>query len=283
MGEQLKNSNYRPALIGIGLVLVLLIGVLIGVGFSDDGDSPSATGSKATTSPNQTASPSPSRTAKPSRMPTPKPTPKPRPVTVEYSCSAGVGSPKLTFSHMKDAWAAAPLEICDATELGAGTPSELELQALTTAYGPDGKRESLRFLYSICAKTAGIPIDRIVSGAQGAELEGAFLLCPDHPMASTIQANIVTGKDLSAKQADNENAAAEGRLVGEGSYLVGVDVQPGTWQSMGEKVEDCYWEVSDAQGNIIANNFIRIAPQFTIEIPAGASGFTVRGCSFKQM
>lgn len=279
----MKNSNHRPALIGIGLFLVLIIGILIGVGFSGDGDSASATGSKATSSPSKTASPAPSRTAKPSRTPTPKPTPKPRPVTVEYTCGASVGSPKLTFSHVKEAWAAAPMEICDATEIGAGTPSELELTALKTAYGPDYKRDSLAGLWGICAKTAGIPIDRIVSGAQGAELEGAFLLCPDHPKAATIQANIVTGKDLSAKQADNAKAAEEGRLVGEGSYLVGVDVQPGTWQSMGEKVEDCYWEVSDAQGNIMANNFIRIAPQFTIEIPAGASGFTVRGCSFKQI
>ena len=173
--------------------------------------------------------------------------------------------------------------MCDVTEVGSGKPSAIELQTLTTAYGPDYKRDSLRILYSICAQTTGIPVDRIVSGNQGVELEGAFVLCPDHPMAATIQANIVTGKDLSAKQADNDKAAEEGRLVGEGSYLVGVDVQPGTWQSIGEKVEDCYWEVSDAQGNILANNFIRIAPQFTIDIPVGAAGFTVRGCSFKQI
>lgn len=272
-----------PNIAVLGLALVLIIGVLVGVGFSDDGSSASATGSKATSSPSKTASPAPSRAAKPSGTPTPKPTPKPRPVTVEYTCGASVGSPKVTFSHVKEAWAAAPMEFCDATEFGAGTPSELEFTALKTAYGPDYKRDDLEILWGICAKTAGIPIDRILSGAQGAELEGAFLLCPDHPKAATIQANIVTGKELSAEQADNDKAAEEGRMVSEGSYLVGPEVQPGTWQSAGEKVENCYWEISDAQGEIIDNNYIRIAPQFTIEIPASASGFTVKGCSFRKV
>ncbi|WP_143588209.1 hypothetical protein [Tersicoccus phoenicis] len=51
-------------------------------------------------------------------------------------------------------------------------------------------------------------------------------------------------------------------------------------QSIGEKVTQCYWEVSDAQGNIVANNFISVAPKFRITIPATASGFTARNCSF---
>ena len=44
---------------------------------------------------------------------------------------------------------------------------------------------------------------------------------------------------------------------------------------------DCYWEVSDESGNIIDNNFISIAPQFTINIPSSASGFTNNGCTFQ--
>jgi hypothetical protein len=46
-------------------------------------------------------------------------------------------------------------------------------------------------------------------------------------------------------------------------------------------VENCYWEISDAQGNILANNFISVAPQFTIVIPASAAGFTVEGWGFR--
>lgn len=191
---------------------------------------------------------------------------------------------------MEDAWSAGPFEYCEALTLDAATgladktkPSEFQLTALATAYGTetDRGRPSLNRLYGICAQTAGTPIDSVVGAAETAELEGALMLCPEHPKATAIQANIAAGKELRAAQEEVAKATAEGRLVGEGSYLVGPDVQPGTWQSVGDKVENCYWEVSDAQGNIMANNYIRIAPQFTIEVPTSASGFTVRGCSFK--
>ena len=72
-----------------------------------------------------------------------------------------------------------------------------------------------------------------------------------------------------------------GKLVYTGKYLVGKEVQPGTWQSQGDKVEDCYWEISDAKGEIIANNFISVSPQSTLTIPASAAGFTVKGCGFR--
>jgi hypothetical protein len=57
------------------------------------------------------------------------------------------------------------------------------------------------------------------------------------------------------------------KLVYTGKYLVGKDVVPGTWQSQGDKVGNCQREISDAQGYILANNFISVAPQFTIIIP----------------
>ncbi|KQR64136.1 hypothetical protein ASF98_11590 [Arthrobacter sp. Leaf337] len=99
-------------------------------------------------------------------------------------------------------------------------------------------------------------------------------LCPDHPKRAELEASAAAGVAL-------ESDRANGKLVYSGKYLVGKSVQPGTWQSQGEKVEDCYWEISDAQGNILENNFINIAPQFTIYIPATASGFTVQGCGFR--
>ena len=100
------------------------------------------------------------------------------------------------------------------------------------------------------------------------------ILCPDHPQAAMIQANIdaVTGQS---------QALADGHYASPGSHLVGSEVQPGTWQSVGDRVTSCYWEISDSQGNIIDNNFISVAPQFTITIPSDAAGFTNRGCAFE--
>ena len=129
----------------------------------------------------------------------------------------------------------------------------------------------LRHRVAICSTTSGYPWDfDALSPDQGAEAAGALLLCPDHPSAGSVPAVV-----------DTDQLRSEGKLAGEGSYLVGAEIQPGTWQSQGDRVEDCYWEVSDAQGEIIDNNFISVAPQFTITVPATAAGFTVSGCAFR--
>ena len=41
---------------------------------------------------------------------------------------------------------------------------------------------------------------------------------------------------------------------GDGFYLVGVDIAPGVWRSKGTG-DDCYWEVTQADGDIIDNHF----------------------------
>ncbi|NLE83881.1 MAG: hypothetical protein GX603_05140 [Chloroflexi bacterium] len=41
---------------------------------------------------------------------------------------------------------------------------------------------------------------------------------------------------------------------GNGFYLVGTEIAPGVWDSDGSG-DRCYWEVSNAQGDIISNHF----------------------------
>lgn len=41
---------------------------------------------------------------------------------------------------------------------------------------------------------------------------------------------------------------------GDGFYLVGVDIAPGVWRSTAGS-DNCYWETSKANGNIIRNHF----------------------------
>lgn len=209
-------------------------------------------------------------TSTPTSTPTPTPTPTPvsTGLTYELSCSINTTG-QTTFTDYRAAWSQ-PFDLCYAVS-ASGTPSAAE-KAAADGYSEDA--DGAQHLYGLCATTAGHYVEESVSSSQATEITRALSLCPDHPKRAQLEANAAAGL---AEEADHAN----GKLVGPGKYLVGKTAQPGTWQSQGEKVEDCYWEISDAQGNIIENNFISVAPQFTIYIPPTASGFTVRGCSFR--
>jgi hypothetical protein len=75
------------------------------------------------------------------------------------------------------------------------------------------------------------------------------------------------------------------RVYSSGKYLIEYStpqkrgtVPPGTYQTSRSRVADCYWEISDSEGNILDNNFISVAPSITVTVPASASGFTSRNC-----
>lgn len=192
------------------------------------------------------------------------------------------------FTSYEDVWAAAeksgtPVDYCDTTQLYS-TVSDAEAEALRTAYGDDAQASSLGTLYGICAQTGGIPIDETLNGSQASEARGALMLCPNHPKAKTIQASIAMGDAADAQAAEDEQAKKDGRLItGDGAFLVGSEIQPGTWVTTGDKLIDCYWELSDAQGNIIDNNFVSVSPQLTVTINEGVSGFTTQGCGSWRM
>lgn len=230
------------------------------------------------------ASPSPSRTpVKPVEL-TPVPVPTPESIQMTYSCRQGYTTTYDRYTSYEELWALPGGGGKCSTAQSLGEPSELEVQALVAAYGDDYKVDSLKHLYGSCGMTE---FSTGWNGSTSQELLGSTLLCPNHPMAADMKATALAGIELHAKstaeEAASKKATAEGRQVGPGNYLIGVDVQPGTWQTVGEKVTDCYWEVSDAQGNILANNFVSTAPQFILEVPAGPGGFTVQGCAFRQV
>lgn len=184
-------------------------------------------------------------------------------------CKADRGA-KTTITNFRTAWSQ-PFDLCLVTS-ATGTQSAAEKAAGAASGGSSS--DTVKFLYALCATTAGHYFSGSVSAAQAKEVAAALTLCPDHPRRDVLEAGAADGISLEADRAN-------GKLVYSGKYLVGKEAQPGTWQSQGEKVEDCYWEVSDAQGNIMANNFVSISPQFTITVPASASGFTVEGCGFR--
>ncbi|MBT2548937.1 PASTA domain-containing protein [Arthrobacter sp. ISL-65] len=216
--------------------------------------------------PVEASSPKPTNTAVKA---SPTPTPTPTGLSYAHSCSIGGAGATEIYDYRK-AWSK-PFDSCmDSSTSGTQSPAENKAAAMAGYTDPD----DAKYLYSICAQTAGHYLTGDVSGDQTKEVKAALTLCPDHPKRAQLKANVAAGEAL-------EEDRANGRLVYSGKYLVGKDVKPGTWQSQGEKVEDCYWEISDAQGNILDNNFISVAPQFNIYIPATASGFTVNGCGFR--
>lgn len=282
-----NNIIFVGGLAGVAVLLIaVLVGVLIGSGSSSESAADGGTATAEQTS--RTVRP----TAVHDRFKTPQPTVKPtkeqQPAAASVdtiSCFSRSLGKSEKFSTVQEAWSRNGADgYCEVTMSDLHRASEQQLLALETSYPDNEDRiEALDTLYGICASMSGIPIDNVVSGRQAQELAGAFMLCPDHPKAAQIENNIASGQVLLAEEQATKDAIASGRQQGSGKYLIGVDVEPGIWQSVGEKVQDCYWEISDAQGNILANNFISVAPQFTIEVPAGASGFTIEGCTFRKI
>lgn len=268
----------------VGVMLAVLIAAVVTLVSLAGSDSMAGSAKPSASAAKATASPAPSRTpVKPAEL-TPVPAPTPESIEITYSCRQGYTTNYDKYSTYKDLWALPGGAGHCSTSQSLGEPSELEVQALVTAFGDDYEVDNLSLLYGDCAMTE---FDTGSTGVTAQPLLGATLLCPEHPMAAEMKATALAGVELKAKtdaeRAASEKATAEGRQVGPGNYLIGVDVQPGTWQTVGDKVTDCYWEVSDAQGNILANNFVSTAPQFTINVPAGPGGFTVQGCAFRQI
>ena len=75
------------------------------------------------------------------------------------------------------------------------------------------------------------------------------------------------------------NAAPATSITGDGTYRVGVDIQPGVYRTQGGS--GCYWErlagFSGSLSDVIANNF-GAGPQ-VVQIAATDAAFKTAGCS----
>lgn len=116
-------------------------------------------------------------------------------------------------------------------------------------------------------------------------------LCPSHPQVGQwkqLSQKLPAAEakaDAQRQQADRDMENREnGGYASDGQkYLVGKDLQSGLYQTVGPQVENCYWEMTDATGETIDNNFISVAPQFELYIPATAAGFTIDGCNMTRI
>lgn len=66
------------------------------------------------------------------------------------------------------------------------------------------------------------------------------------------------------------------RFWGTGVYIVGSDVQPGTFQASGD-IKDCYWARLDEAGEIIDNNFVSAASQVQLTVEPSDYSLSIEG------
>lgn len=123
---------------------------------------------------------------------------------------------------------------------------------------------------------------------QGATVHGASLeMCPNHPQVDSWQIqvdNLTRETATEAEEAEHRKAVRDGLYAEDGGhYLIGSELKPGLYRTVGTKVTDCYWETADAQGNIIENSLVSTAPQFELRIPDTAAAFTIRGCEMERI
>jgi hypothetical protein len=204
--------------------------------------------------------------------PAPRAPAEPAGADVEIVCYSNDNSTDITGTpaDMEAFWARKLTSCFDSTS--TGTPSPLEQKALKTAYPKDPDVDPLSTLYGICAendKKWGNYIRTAGSPDQLREMAGALVLCPNHPQKAKVAKFVKIAEG-------NNTLEAQGRIFYDGTYRVGKKIAPGTYfaEPRGDK---CYWERTDAAGNIIDNNF---SSGLRVEMTVRSSDYSVRvdGC-----
>lgn len=217
---------------------------------------------------------------------------EPQPFTIGMNCYVTSGDGDLsahteridgvTSQNFRDTvWKTGKSVSCNSEgedSTATGEKSTTDYEALKTAYGDhaDDTEYGMGVLYSECASTSFIPLSLPTMGeGQAKELLGALVLCPDHPRAEEIRQK--AGAD-TARLAEIQTKRQQGLIKDAGTYKVPDEMSTGTWKTMSDKVENCYWEMQDANGQTIDNNFVSAGIAQTITIPDGVAGFSSEGC-----
>lgn len=239
-----------------------LLGVVLVAGLTACGGEPESAPEPTAT---VTVTATPTQTATPTPTPTPSPTTQPKSgVTVIYKCEGE------RYESIEDAWVGQHASCIDTSAHGA--PNQRERAAVRLAYGK--KRAAVRdvaILYGICGENNPdwpilFPGDTY-SSEWARELRGAVLLCPNHPNFDQV------GPALAAT--DKAVARSKNQMT-DGTYVVGKDVNPGTWVAS-SPTGTCYWERTDGDGNIIDNNFSSGA-RVQFRIRSSDYSVSVEGC-----
>lgn len=109
-----------------------------------------------------------------------------------------------------------------------------------------------------------------LSPEQITEVQGWLAECPALPDAKALRAAVERSQKANAQTARGERFLA-------GTYVVGKDIKPGTYV-VDQASAGCYWERTDATGEIIDNNFVAGSTRVQVTILASDYSFTNEGC-----
>jgi hypothetical protein len=188
-------------------------------------------------------------------------------VDISIECGSDFGYNSHSYEN---AWQGRH-DSCDGTANG-GTIDSDELAALQKAYGSDtNDYDAIATLYAICAQNSPDAYNDLPwSEAQVDEVNGALMLCPQHPQAKGIRKSMAAAKALDAER-------ARGVRFGDGQYRVGKEVKAGRYEST-DVSDGCYWERQDRNGDIIDNNFVGSANRVEVLIRSTDYGFETNDC-----
>lgn len=226
--------------------------------------------------------PEPAAAVTPRATPTPTPTPEPDPEPYVYTVTCTSENGATISNRAFTVFWNSPVPFyessCEVART-SGDENSPEQRAALAAYsnaglGSASSPASIETLYRLCVSPTLSLIDgiRLASIPQVEERAAALLLCPDHPAAATFQA-------AAAELQGDAAAEAAGERFGSGTFRVGTDIQPGRYVVERDTPFDgCYWERTDAAGEIIDNNFINSG--FRVEVTIGANdySFYADGC-----
>lgn len=192
----------------------------------------------------------------------------PRTVTVECDSTVyTIPAPDEGLPDFTAVWSA-KADYCDGDTI---TPVTALEQAAYKTSRYDGN--NIGTLYGICA--ANHPSDVYASPGFAAsdeqipEITAALMLCPKHPLAPKWRQAIQRGqRDTQLEQ--------QGRLFGDGTFLVGKEIKAGTYVTT--DVKGCYWERQNRNGGIIDNDFLISARRVQVTIRSGDYAFHSEGC-----
>lgn len=258
------------------LFAAIMLAACSGIG-SPENDTDAAAPVAEVTTDAETTEAEPSPTPTPTPSPTPELPESPQVRELEMQCGGEDYSERKPYSSLEEVWTLEPEAhtSCDVND-DTTVLLDVEREALAHAYEPGS--DSLHILYGICAETmmgnAGKFGPLPYSEGQRAETEGALILCPDHPDAEPV-------RELMGQAVADDEMRAEGRMFGGGTYLVGEEVQPGTYVSEsgdGEPFDGCYWELTAESGDTIDNFFSTSALRVELTVTSSAYTLTVDGC-----
>lgn len=190
--------------------------------------------------------------------------------------------------NFKRAWATTiPVEkklgfpMCEEVETGpyGGGPKVSPITAVERAIWnrgtPPRSRSTITDVYVGCVEH---DTDELLNDYPGApniidEATTMLTLCPNHPNAAAIQ------QDITLQQGF-EQQIIDGTTLRDGDFIVGQDVQPGTYRtSSAGTVFDCVWSRRDASDMPIASGGKKKGThELTVTIRAGDYLFSSQGC-----